>query len=86
MLQRVDALDRELKEVEAAFEEFKAKDLAEFNATLQQAKLPPVTVATITFDPDEQPRGGRLSALASGLVGLHFYGDIGAIEGRGERE
>jgi photosystem II stability/assembly factor-like uncharacterized protein len=86
MLQRVDALDRELKEVEAAFETFKAKDLNAFNATLQQAKLPPVTVATISFDPDEQPRGGPLSALASGLVGMHFYGDTSALQKRGERE
>jgi photosystem II stability/assembly factor-like uncharacterized protein len=86
LLQRVDALDRELKDVETAFETFKAKDLAAFNATLQQAKLPPVTVATVTFDPDEQPRGGSLSELANGLVGLHFYGDLRALAEQGERE
>jgi photosystem II stability/assembly factor-like uncharacterized protein len=86
LLQRVDALDRELKDVETAFETFKSKDLAAFNATLQQAKLPPITVGTITFDPDDQPRGGQLSALANGLVGLHFYGDMSALGQQGERE
>jgi photosystem II stability/assembly factor-like uncharacterized protein len=86
LLQRVDALDRELKDVETAFETFKSKDLAAFNATLQQAKLPPITVATITIDPDEQPRGGSVSALANGLVGLHFYGDLSVLGEHGERE
>jgi hypothetical protein len=86
LLQRVDALDRELKDVETEFEAFKAKDLAAFNATLQQAKLPPITVATITFDPEDQPRGGSVSALANGLVGLHFYGDMSVFGERGERE
>ena len=86
MLQRVDALDRELKDVETAFEAFKAKDLAAFNARLQQSNLPPVTVAQIGIDPDAQPRGGRAAALVDGLVGTRFYGDMKAIEEQGERE
>jgi photosystem II stability/assembly factor-like uncharacterized protein len=86
MLQRVDALDRELKDVEAAFETFKTKDLAAFNASLQQAKLPPITVAVLEFDLDEQPDGGRGAALATGLVGLRFYGDMKGLEAQGERD
>ena len=86
MLQRVDALDRELKDVETAFETFKAKDLAAFNASLQQAKLPPLTVAVMQFDLDEQPDGGRGAVLANGLVGLRFYGDMKGLEAQGERD
>jgi hypothetical protein len=86
MLQRVDALDRELKDTEAEFEAFKAKDLAAFNAGMQQANLPPVTVATIDVDPDAQGRGGRASALVEGLVGTRFYGDLHAVEQQGERD
>jgi len=86
MLQRVDALDRELKDVETAFETFKAKDLAAFNASLQQAKLPPLTVAVVQFDLDEQPDGGRGAVLANGLVGLRFYGDMKGLEAQGERD
>jgi photosystem II stability/assembly factor-like uncharacterized protein len=86
MLQRVDALDRELKDVEAAFETFKAKDLAAFNASLQQANLPPIKIAKIDLDPEEQADGGRASALVSGLVGLHFYGDVRSLEATGERD
>ncbi len=85
MLQRVDALDRELKDVEAEFEAFKANDLAQFNAMLQQANLPPVTVAAVDLDPEDQPDGGRASALVSGLVGLRFYGDLAAVERRDDR-
>ena len=86
MMQRVDALDRELKDVEAEFQAFKTKDLAGFNASLQQAKLPPVTVASVVLDPDDQARGGRASALVEGLVGTHFYGNFGSGEQTGDRD
>jgi hypothetical protein len=86
MMQRVDSLDRELKDAESEFAAFKAKDLAAFNASLQQAKLPPVTVAAIDVDPEGQPRGGQASALVEGLVGTRFYGDLGTLQEQGERE
>jgi photosystem II stability/assembly factor-like uncharacterized protein len=86
LLQRIDSLDRELKDVEASFEAFKARNLASFNASLQQANLPPITVAEIELGPDDLPDGGRLSALANGLVGLRFYGDISRLEEQGERD
>ena len=82
MLERVDALDRELKDVEARFEAFKANDLAAFNALLQQSNLPPIKVAMVEFDPRNQPRGGPLSALAEGMVGLRFYGDFDRLKRR----
>jgi len=85
LLQRVDALDRELGDVESRFEAFKAGDLAAFNAMLRQANLPPIEIAAIEFGPD-QPRGGRLERLANGLVGLRFYGDLGALAKRGKHD
>ena len=86
MLDRLDALDRELRDVESEFEAFKAKDLAAFNATLQQSNLPPITVAEFDLDSDGQGRGGRASALVEGLVGTRFYGDLHSIEEQGEKD
>jgi len=82
---RIDALDRELKDVEAQWAAFQAGDLAAFNAKLQSASLPPLTVAEVEFDPD-QARGGRLSALVRGLVGTHFYGDVATVEEKREKD
>jgi photosystem II stability/assembly factor-like uncharacterized protein len=83
---RVDALDRELKDVEAKWAAFQAADLAAFNAKLRGANLPPLTVAEVKFDPDELARGGRVSALVRGLVGTRFYGDMGVVEEKAEKD
>jgi hypothetical protein len=64
----------------------KANDLAEFNASLQQAKLPPVTIAEFEMDSEDMADGGRASALVEGLVGTHFYGDWAKLEERGEKD
>jgi hypothetical protein len=85
-LARIDALDHELKDVEAQWAAFQVGDLAAFNAKLKGASLPPLTIAKIDLDPDDLARGGRLSALARGLVGLHFYGDVRDLEETGERD
>jgi hypothetical protein len=82
---RVDALDRELKDVEAEWGAFQAGDLATFNARLKAANLPPVTIAAVKLDKDPA-RGGRISALARGLVGTHFYGDLGALQETGDKD
>ena len=60
--------------------------MAAFNAKLKAANLPPLTIAQIEFDPDDQPRGGRVSALVEGLVGNRFYGDLGRLEATGEKD
>ena len=86
LMQRVDALERELRDVETALETLKSNDLAAFNASLQQAKLPPVTVAEFDIDAESVADGGRASALVEGLVGTHFYGDMGKLEERGEKD
>jgi hypothetical protein len=85
-LARVDALDRELKDVETRWAAFQSTDVASFNAKLRAANLPPLTIAEVTFDPNDLARGGRVSALARGLVGTHFYGDLGAAREKGERD
>ncbi|HEX8842946.1 MAG TPA: sialidase [Sphingomicrobium sp.] len=85
-LARIDALDRELKDVEAKWAAFQAADLAAFNAKLRGANLPPLTVAEVKFDRDELARGGRVSALVRGLVGARFYGDMGVVEEKAEKD
>ena len=85
-LARIDALDRELKDVETQWATFRSADLATFNARLKAANLPPVNVAVIEFDPDDLPRGGRASELARGLVGSRYYGNLSALEETGEKD
>ena len=77
---RIDALDRELSEVEKQWAAMQAADVASFNAKLKAANLPPLTIAEFRYDPDELARGGRAAALVSGLVGTHFYGNARALE------
>ncbi|MES2137702.1 MAG: sialidase [Pseudomonadota bacterium] len=85
-LARIDALDRELKDVEAEFAAFQAGDLAGFNAKLKAANLPPLTVAEVTFDHADLARGGPVSALARGLVGTRFYGNLSTVETKSEKD
>jgi photosystem II stability/assembly factor-like uncharacterized protein len=77
---RIDALDRELSEVEKQWAAMQAADVASFNAKLKAANLPPLTIAEFRYDPDALARGGRAAALVSGLVGTHFYGNARALE------
>ena len=86
LIERVAVLDRELRDVEVQFEAFKANDLAAFNALLQQSNLPPIKVAALGIDVRDQPRGGPLQALANGLVGLRFYGDMDALHGQAKAD
>ena len=83
---RIDALDRELKDVEAEWAAFQSSELNGFNAKLKAASLPPVTIAEVRFDPAELARGGPAASLAAGLVGTHFYGSFATREPKGERD
>jgi photosystem II stability/assembly factor-like uncharacterized protein len=85
-LARIDALDRELKDVEARWAAFQSVDVASFNAKLRAANLPPLTIAELKFDPEDLARGGRVSALVRGLVGTHVYGNLGTTGERAERD
>ncbi|MEJ7776906.1 MAG: sialidase [Sphingomicrobium sp.] len=57
-LARVDALDRELTEVEARFSALKAGDVARFNTLLGGAGLAPLTVATVELMPRARRAAG----------------------------
>jgi hypothetical protein len=83
---RIDALDRELKDVEAQWTALQAGDVAAFNARLKGANLPPVTIAELRFDPDELARGGRVDALVRGLVGTRFYGNAASLQQAGDKD
>ena len=79
-LARIDALDRELSEVEKQWAAVKAGEVSSFNAKLKAANLPPLTIAEFRYDPDLLARGGRAAALVSGLVGTRFYGNAKTLE------
>jgi hypothetical protein len=83
---RIDALDRELKDVEAQWTALQAGDVAAFNARLKGANLPPVTIAELRFDPDELARGGRVDALVRGLVGTRFYGNAASLQQAADKD
>jgi hypothetical protein len=83
---RIDALDRELGEVERQWAALQAGDVAAFNARLKAANLPPLKTADVDLDPDNVARGGRLAALARDLVGTHFYGQASSLEESRERD
>ncbi|HEX5258107.1 MAG TPA: sialidase, partial [Sphingomicrobium sp.] len=85
-LARIDALDRELKDVEAEWAAFQSNDLAGFNAKLKAASLPPLTMAEVKFDPHDLARGGPASELAHGLVGTRFYGDFKSAQTAVEKD
>jgi photosystem II stability/assembly factor-like uncharacterized protein len=76
---RVDALDRELGDVEKSFAALTASDLPKVNDELRAKALPPLTVATIV--PEAAPvRGGRIEALFAGMIGSRYRGRIAAPE------
>jgi hypothetical protein len=83
---RIDALDRELKDVEAQWAAFQSGDLASFNARLKAASLPPLAISEVRFDPNDFPRGGRMAALARVLVGTHVFGSVATSERTGEKD
>lgn len=82
---RVDALERELKEVEDQFAALKASDAARLNTALQAAHLQPIELAAIVIDPDSAT-GGPAAALARGLLGTRFLGDAGELAATGEKD
>ena len=84
-LARIDALERELKEVEDSFAALKAGDAAKLSAALVARGAPALDLAAAVVDDDES-RGGKASALARGLIGTRFTGSLGAIVEKSERD
>ena len=83
---RIDALDRELREVEAQLAALQASDIAALSVRLKAANLPPLTIAEVDLDPEAIARGGRAAALVDGLVGTRFYGNVAALQATGEKD
>ena len=80
---RVDALERELKEVEDAFAALKTSKAAALNDALARDGVAPVSLADVKVD--MVPTGGQLMALGRGLVGTRYLGDFGALAVRRKR-
>ena len=84
-LKRVAALERELDDVERDVATLSVGDLNGLNGRLKSAGKPPIDVATLEFKTDDA-RGGRLDALARGLIGTRFTGNLAALVRTGEKE
>jgi hypothetical protein len=82
---RVDALEKELAEVEAAFAKLKTGDVAKLSAALQAAGQPGIDLANVRVE-ESEARGGPAAVLARGLVGTRFIGDYAALRVVGEKD
>ncbi|OYQ24279.1 sialidase [Sandarakinorhabdus cyanobacteriorum] len=71
---RVDALEKELKEVEDAFAALKASKAAALNVELKAAGLAPISLAAVAVD--LVPTGGQMTALGRGMIGGRYFGDF----------
>ena len=84
-LARVDALERELAEVEASYQALATGPVKALSANLVRAGLKPIDLTQVAYDEGEE-RGGPLKALGAGLVGTRFVGDLGALVVTGEKD
>ena len=79
---RVDALERELGDVEREFTSFQTTRLAEVNAAMKAKGLPDITVRD---PPVSAPTGGGpAKQLVNGLVGLRYFGRVLSAQARRE--
>ncbi|HEV2594044.1 MAG TPA: sialidase, partial [Sphingomicrobium sp.] len=85
-MQRLDALDRELREVEAQWSALRTGDVAALNEMLRTANLPPLTIAAAGPLIDRDARGGRAALIARGLIGTRFYGPTRDLEEAHEKD
>jgi hypothetical protein len=74
-LARIDALERELKEVEDAFTRLKSGDAQRLSTAMMGERLPAIDFTAAKLVADDA-RGGPASALANGLVGTRYYGPL----------
>lgn len=77
-LARVDALEKELAEVETGFAALKAGDAAALNIALQADGLAPIDLAAVQPRADEA-RGGPAAAVGSFMVGTRYTGAMSAL-------
>ncbi len=74
-LARIDVLEQELGEVEAAFADLAAKQLEPLNKLLEAKQMPAIAIAQVTVTP-ETALGGPAAAVMRGLVGARFVGTL----------
>ena len=84
-LARVDALERELKEVEEAFAALKAGEAAALNTLLIRHGAAAIDLAVV-YPPADASRGGSVAALAAGLIGTRYSGAMSALAATGEKD
>jgi photosystem II stability/assembly factor-like uncharacterized protein len=84
-LARVDALERELKEVEEAFAGLKANEASSLNSALVRQGIAAIDLAVV-IPPEDASRGGKVEALAAGLVGTRFMGSVAALAATGKKD
>jgi hypothetical protein len=77
-LARVDALEKELAEVEAGFAALKAGDAAALNLALQANGVPAIDLAAVLPRADDA-RGGPAAAVGSYMVGTRYTGAMSAL-------
>ena len=82
---RVDALERELGEVEAAFAKLKSGDVAKLNIALGRNGEEAIDFARFRVAQSEA-RGGPAAALARGLIGTRFIGSYASLRVVGEKD
>jgi photosystem II stability/assembly factor-like uncharacterized protein len=84
-LARLDALERELKDVEDSFDKLKSGELATINAGLKAKGLDEIAVPA---DPGTAPGGGAPpgKAIFSGFIGLRYLGQAATHSEREEHE
>jgi hypothetical protein len=83
---RIDALDRELKDVESRWAAMKAGEVSALSAKLKAANLPGLTIARVDLHPNDLARGGPVAVLVQGLVGTRLYGNVSSLREAGERD
>ena len=77
-LARVDALEKELAEVEAGYAALKAEQATALNKALQADGVAPIDLAAVKPRPDDA-RGGPAGALGSNLIGTRYTGKMSAL-------
>ncbi len=82
---RVDALEKELAEVEASFAALKAGPATALNNMLPGVGLAAIDLSAVPAVADGS-RGGRAMVVAQGLVGTRFAGSFTALARAGRRK
>jgi hypothetical protein len=72
---RIDALDRELTDVEGNFTKLSTVEMPSINDALKAKALPPLTIAQ-ELPAVDTARGGPVESLFAGMLGARFYGTL----------